>query len=146
MLEELDLQNMRELEDLVIQSIENSLLLAKINQNDQRIIVESVFGRDATVKDVDGFLDIMAKWKNKTEKMVLLLDEKIDNIKTQVKQSEEMEEDRKIQFDEAVNKYTKENPDKVEEGSSEMKIDYREHSDERKSKRPARTRLGIGRR
>ena len=62
MLESLDIKNIRELEDLVMECIYQGLLRAKLDQREQRIIIEWSYGRDVKKEDMPKLLNKLESW------------------------------------------------------------------------------------
>ena len=53
---ELDIKDLRELEDLMIDCIYNELLKGKLDQKNNILQVEYTFGRDARAEDIDSMI------------------------------------------------------------------------------------------
>ena len=58
----LDLQDVRELEDMVIQCVYIGLLSARLDNKQQQLIVEYVASRDFRVEDAGKLFDQLKKW------------------------------------------------------------------------------------
>ena len=62
LLHNLEISNVRELEDFIIEAIESSIIKAKINQQKQLVIVESAMGRDVPMEKIDSLLAVLDTW------------------------------------------------------------------------------------
>ena len=52
----------RELEDQLIECFQLQLLKGKLDQREQRLLVESTFGRDVSESDITNMLTKLKKW------------------------------------------------------------------------------------
>ena len=52
-MKELDIKNLRELEDLIIDCMYNDLLKGTLDQKNSELTVEFTYGRDSRAEDVD---------------------------------------------------------------------------------------------
>ncbi|XP_067950946.1 COP9 signalosome complex subunit 7b-like [Watersipora subatra] len=62
LLKELDLHNVRELEDLIIEAIYAGVIKARMDQNHQRLEVNYVIGRDVEKSKLPELLNILERW------------------------------------------------------------------------------------
>jgi COP9 signalosome complex subunit 7 len=67
LMRELDISNLRELEDLIIDCIYNELLSGKLDQLNQQFHVVHTYGRDLRESDIDGMLQKLADWDKQLE-------------------------------------------------------------------------------
>ncbi|KAJ5071820.1 cop9 signalosome complex subunit 7 [Anaeramoeba ignava] len=73
---ELEIQSVRELEDLIIEAIYSGLIEAKLDHKNKRLDISNVMGRDVKPDELGGVLDIFTQWFNLTEQLLESLDEK----------------------------------------------------------------------
>lgn len=64
---ELDITNLRELEDLIIDCMYNDLLNGKLDQKNKQLHVIYTYGRDVRVEDVESMLKKLEDWDNQLE-------------------------------------------------------------------------------
>ena len=63
----LDIQNLRELEDLIIDCIYNELISGKLDQLNQQLHVVHTYGRDLRESDIDTMLKRLEEWDQQLE-------------------------------------------------------------------------------
>ena len=61
-MKELDINNIRELEDLIIDCMYNNLLKGTLDQKNAILTVEYTFGRDSRPEDVDQMVLLLDGW------------------------------------------------------------------------------------
>jgi len=76
--EQLDLSNVRELEDLIIDAIYAGILCCKLDPKEQQLEVEYVIGRDIRPQLLDTIISTLGEWHSNCEKAMLMLDNEID--------------------------------------------------------------------
>jgi len=54
--------DVRELEDLIIESINMGLLTGRLDQRGGRFRIKGAIGRDVRLEDIDGMMDKLQKW------------------------------------------------------------------------------------
>ncbi|KAF6022206.1 COPS7B [Bugula neritina] len=67
LLKELDMPNVRELEDLIIEAIYAGLIKARMDQNEQKLEVYYAMGRDVEMSKLPELLGILEQWTGKCE-------------------------------------------------------------------------------
>ncbi|CAM9351081.1 unnamed protein product, partial [Heterosigma akashiwo] len=75
---ELGIQSIRDLEDLIIESIYTGLVKGKLNQQEEVLKVKSCISRDVQPGQLDQMLEKLNSWKSYTEQMLGSLQECID--------------------------------------------------------------------
>lgn len=89
LLEELDMENMRQLEDLLISAIYSNVIRGKLDQQNSRLEVDWTIGRDIRPSDLDNITKTLESWCNACGTM-------LQGIQSQVKTSNLfLEEDQK---------------------------------------------------
>ncbi|KZV89066.1 hypothetical protein EXIGLDRAFT_722005 [Exidia glandulosa HHB12029] len=76
----LDIPTIRELEHLIIDAIYQDLLSGKLDQRHQRLEVSSVVGRDLPPGELQGVLDALKEWSNRTAAVLSSLDVSIRDL------------------------------------------------------------------
>jgi len=66
----LDVSNARELEDLIIEAVYQSLIVGKMDQEKRCLIVESCACRDCQEQDIDFIIDSLSSWHDSAQKML----------------------------------------------------------------------------
>jgi len=92
LLKELDLTNVRELEDMVIDCVYQGLIKGKLDQKKGAFEVHSTIGRDISPQDIDNILKKLSTWADASAVLVDELDKKIklaNSAKLQEKADEE---------------------------------------------------------
>lgn len=69
-----DITNARELEDLIIESVYTNLIIGKMDQENQCLIVESCAVRDCKPEDIDYIIETLTSWHSSAQKSVESLD------------------------------------------------------------------------
>ncbi len=95
----LKIDNVRELEDLIIDCIYNELIEGQLNQRGQQFHVTQCFGRDMRPQDIDGCLLKLEEWDRQLEQAQTFMEKEIvskgnqsvrDNYQRQINESEAM--------------------------------------------------------
>lgn len=63
----LDISNVRELEDLIIDSIYANLIGGKLDQKSKQLEIDFAIGRDLRPNQIDGMLNILSNWCSEAE-------------------------------------------------------------------------------
>jgi len=92
LLEELGLNNVRELEDLIIDSIYLGLIHAKLDQKHSRLELDYAVGRDVTVQQIDQMISHFHGWCTRSEQLLQSLDQKMEYIQ---QKNQEMKDHQK---------------------------------------------------
>jgi hypothetical protein len=83
----LDIANIRELEDLIIQTIEQGLIFGRLDQKKACLYIESAIGRmNINIKEV------LEQWYDNTGVVVQILEERIRACEEQVKAKQELDQ------------------------------------------------------
>ncbi|XP_068633439.1 COP9 signalosome complex subunit 7b [Battus philenor] len=77
LLKELDIKNVRDLEDLIIEAIYADIIHGKLDQECKRVEVDVALGRDARLEDASGIADVLADWCNACEAVLNSVDRHI---------------------------------------------------------------------
>ncbi|KAL0491232.1 hypothetical protein AKO1_009978 [Acrasis kona] len=100
---ELDLQNVREVEDLLIDCTYQGLITGKLDQKLSALEVYETIGRDITVNDIDAMISSLSNWNNQGKKIMEALESNTNeaiqafeiNKKHQTEYQEKVEDVRK---------------------------------------------------
>ncbi len=82
---ELDIDNLRELEDLVLDAIYQGLIEGKIDQQSQKVFVDFAIGRDVRDADLLRVQEVLANWVARSSSLVKLMEEKITLARSEIK-------------------------------------------------------------
>mmetsp|Transcript_35705 Transcript_35705/g.47101 ORF Transcript_35705/g.47101 Transcript_35705/m.47101 type:complete len:266 (+) Transcript_35705:120-917(+) len=85
---ELEINNIRELEDVIIESIYSGLIKGKLNQKEGVLKVNSCISRDVKLEQVDEMLLKLNDWRSMTEGMLKRLDECVEHANNLSKEEE----------------------------------------------------------
>jgi len=77
LLSELSLENVRELEDLIIDCIYAGIIKGKLDQKEQRFQVDWAMGRDIRPGQIEDMLKILTLWCDRSETLMKSIQEKI---------------------------------------------------------------------
>ncbi|XP_045498540.1 COP9 signalosome complex subunit 7b [Colias croceus] len=77
LLKELDIKNVRDLEDLIIEAIYADIIHGKLDQECKRVEVDVALGRDARQEDAAAIADVLADWCNACEAVLISVDRHI---------------------------------------------------------------------
>ncbi|KAJ8021743.1 COP9 signalosome complex subunit 7b [Holothuria leucospilota] len=101
--EQLDMGNLRELEDLIIEAIYAGIIQGKLDQNNQRLEVEYTIGRDIRAEAVPDIINVLQEWCDGCETVLVNIEDQINKankyretrLKTKQKIQEEVENIKK---------------------------------------------------
>lgn len=77
LLQELDIQNLRTLEDLIIEVIYADIIHGKLDQKNQRLEVDYAIGRDIRSEAVPEIINVLQEWCNGCETVLLSIEQQI---------------------------------------------------------------------
>ncbi|XP_785591.2 COP9 signalosome complex subunit 7b [Strongylocentrotus purpuratus] len=77
LLQELDLKNLRELEDLIIETIYSEIIQGKLDQKNQLLEVEYTIGRDIRQDAITDIVGVLQEWCDGCETMLNNVEEQI---------------------------------------------------------------------
>lgn len=77
LLQELDIVNMRELEDLIIEVIYADVIRGKLDQKNQQLEVDYAIGRDIQPEAVTEIISVLQSWCNNCESVLQTIDSQI---------------------------------------------------------------------
>ncbi|GAB6022916.1 hypothetical protein CHUAL_007009 [Chamberlinius hualienensis] len=87
LLKELDLKNLRELEDLIIEGIYADIIHGKLDQKNNQLEVDYVIGRDISSQDVSSMMSVLQEWSDCCETL-------LNNIETLIKKANSTKDTR----------------------------------------------------
>lgn len=102
--QELDVVELRELEDLVLDTVYQGIIDAKIDQLNQRVIVDFAIGRDVRDADIKHLQEVLNVWLNRSTSIMKVIEDKVAMARSEIK----VEQMRKEEFEQRV-KDVKEN-------------------------------------
>lgn len=62
LLKDLDMRNLRELEDLIIEAVYTDIIQGKLDQQNQMLEVDFCIGRDIQKKDISNIVKTLQEW------------------------------------------------------------------------------------
>jgi len=83
LMKELELANVRELEDLIIECVYQGLIQGKLDQRKGAFEVQSVIGRDLGPQEVESMIGTLNQWLQSSESLIKTLEKKIEQANTQ---------------------------------------------------------------
>lgn len=78
LLQKLDIPTIRELEDLIIETIYAGLCQGKLDQVKSEFYVDETFGRDIQQSDLDVCIQKLTQWSQQSDTIVAAIEEKMD--------------------------------------------------------------------
>jgi len=100
LLSDLDIGNVRELEDIIIDCVYLGLIQGKLDQRKRIFEVQSVIGRDLGQGEVDDMIDQLNTWLSSSESVLKTLEKKIEQANTLYEkkktQQNDLEKQKKI--------------------------------------------------
>ncbi|XP_053680859.1 COP9 signalosome complex subunit 7b isoform X1 [Anopheles nili] len=83
LLDELDIKNVRVLEDLIIEAIYADVIHGKLDQKNKQLEVDYAIGRDIRKGDVKEIASILHEWSDSCETILLCLETQINRANTE---------------------------------------------------------------
>lgn len=77
LMHELEMSDLRALEDLVIDAVYAGVVACKLDQSNKCIVVSGVMGRDVRLEDVSRLGDALKAWSRQSESLIAKLNEEI---------------------------------------------------------------------
>jgi len=95
----LDINNVRELEDLIIDAVYAGLCSGKLDQRRRSFLVRSVIGRDLGPNEVESMANTLSSWLQSSESLLKTLEKKSDQAQIihdkRKKETQELEKQKK---------------------------------------------------
>ncbi|KAL7991127.1 hypothetical protein Chor_014557 [Crotalus horridus] len=85
LLKDLDMRNLRELEDLIIEAVYTDIIQGKLDQRNQVLEVDFCIGRDIQRKDISNIIKTLNEWCDGCEAVLLGIEQQVLNIKKTLK-------------------------------------------------------------
>ncbi|XP_007900585.1 COP9 signalosome complex subunit 7a isoform X2 [Callorhinchus milii] len=100
LLKDLDMKNLRELEDLIIEAIYTDIIQGKLDQRNQLLEVDFCIGRDLQKQDINDIVKTLQEWCDCCQVVLLGIEQQVlrvnqykeSNIKTQQQMETEIRE------------------------------------------------------
>jgi len=89
----LDVHSGRELEDLIIEAVYSHLVVGKMDQEHQCLIVESCASRDCRPQDIDYIIETLTAWQESAEKVLVSLDDTVQHVNTSAERNKAAREE-----------------------------------------------------
>jgi len=94
----LEIQELRELEDLIIDAIYMGIIQGSLDQKSKQLEVEFSMGRDLKPEDLDRMINVLNAWSTQSENIQKTIKEKIQHANTMF----ELEKKHKEEFEKRV--------------------------------------------
>jgi len=89
----LEINNVRELEDLIIEAIYQKIILGKLDQKTRALEVEFAIGRDIRPGQIDEMILVLQNWCQNSEKLLKAIDDKLTTAAKAVQQNRKEKEE-----------------------------------------------------
>merc|ERR1719232_654204 len=83
LMSELDINTVRELEDLVIEGISAGVIQGKLDQKSSHFEVDFVIGRDIRKSDIGSIVSVLSSWCDNCDNMLKGIEAQVDKVNTQ---------------------------------------------------------------
>ncbi|XP_076318414.1 COP9 signalosome subunit 7 isoform X2 [Tachypleus tridentatus] len=136
LLKELDLHNLRELEDLIIEVIYADIVRGKLDQKNNQLEIDYTIGRDIQTDDVNTVVSILQEWCTSCETI-------LSNIESQITKANSLKDfnmKQKQQIETEVNNIKKNLKDQSQDSEEQMATDSRESVTDKAGKKPSKTK------
>lgn len=139
LLKELDIKNVRDLEDLIIEAIYADIIHGKLDQECKRVEVDVALGRDARLEDASSIADVLADWCNACEAVLNSVDRHIQRANHHKQRAIRHQQniDQEIQYIKKTLKSQVENDESAAGGGSETHSAPKKNSGKGKTPRNA---------
>ncbi|XP_058043311.1 COP9 signalosome complex subunit 7b isoform X2 [Ahaetulla prasina] len=77
LLKDLDMRNLRELEDLIIEAVYTDIIQGKLDQRNQVLEVDFCIGRDIQRKDISNIIKTLNEWCDGCEAVLLGIEQQV---------------------------------------------------------------------
>ncbi|XP_010136749.1 PREDICTED: COP9 signalosome complex subunit 7b isoform X2 [Buceros rhinoceros silvestris] len=77
LLKDLDMRNLRELEDLIIEAVYTDIIQGKLDQRNQMLEVDFCIGRDIQKKDISNIVKTLQEWCDGCEAVLLGIEQQV---------------------------------------------------------------------
>jgi len=137
LLKELELSNVRELEDLIIDCIYQGIIKGKLDQKQQHIEVDFAVGRDIFPEKLDQMIEILDNWGHRSDKLLKIIEDeiKIANTVHESARLERLDFEGKLDQVKTNVKVSSDAGDlQMQSGAPEFDADYMEEARSRKSR------------
>jgi len=78
LLEELEIKNVRDLEDLIIEAIYSDIIHGKLDQKNSQLEIDSALGRDIRTEDIALIWKVLKEWSESCESVLGCIEEQIN--------------------------------------------------------------------
>jgi len=82
LLQQLDILNVRELEDLIIECIYQGIIRAQLDQKHSQLEVDFAIGRDIRPDQIDQMMSVLASWVQRSDTLLTSIMEKVNYANT----------------------------------------------------------------
>jgi len=144
LLDELEIKNVRDLEDLIIEAIYADIIHGKLDQKNSQLEVDYAIGRDIRAADISVIVDCLQKWCTACENVLVCVESQIHRANTEKNRSVQRKADIEQEIVN-IKKTLKTQLQERAEGSDEvMAPDTREAATTGdKGKKPSKVKGGL---
>jgi COP9 signalosome complex subunit 7 len=96
LLEQLDITNVRDLEDLIIEAIYADIIHGKLDQKNKQLEIDYAIGRDIRQTDIDKIVSTLVQWCDSCETVLVCIEDQIHRANT--------EKSKKLKHKDAIEK------------------------------------------
>jgi len=133
LLKHLDIQNVRELEDLIIDCIYQNIIKGKLDQKGKHLEIEFSIGRDIPPTQIDAMINLLNNWSDTSTTLLNNITQLISYTDKVHDQNRKAKEEFETKFENAKNNIKPDTPDQ----NYYMSMEY---SDEMRSKKGPKTK------
>jgi COP9 signalosome complex subunit 7 len=83
LLEQLDITNVRDLEDLIIEAIYSDIIHGKLDQKNKQLEIDYAIGRDIRQTDIDKIVSTLVQWCDSCETVLVCIEDQIHRANTE---------------------------------------------------------------
>jgi COP9 signalosome complex subunit 7 len=77
---QLEIGELRELEDLIIDAIYQGLISAQLDQRYKQLEIRSSMGRDLKPEALDDMIEVLSNWTSQAENLLITIKDKVDHV------------------------------------------------------------------
>lgn len=97
LLQELDVKNVRDLEDLIIEAIYSDIIQGKLDQKNSQLEVDYAIGRDIRAEDIGAIVNTLQEWCDSCEAVLGCIERQVNKANTEknnrIKHREQIEQE-----------------------------------------------------
>ena len=87
LMEQLEIETVRQLEDMVLDTFYQGLVQGKLDQSNKIVQIDTVAGRDVRRNDLEGMNDKLLQWSERSKKVLSTIDQQIHAAQSRFKEN-----------------------------------------------------------